>query len=131
MAIMAAGMHDTGLAALIVERVFFVYGQGIHIRAQPDSAVGVPESQYADNPLARDTGSDVIAIFVEQLRNRGGGMMLCKRQLRVLVEPAPQRGQFGVPRREVGKLDAKGVFILQSFLLFAHLKRGPIGSQRR
>lgn len=95
-AVMAAGMHATGVAGVVAEGVGFLHGQGIHVGADADAAGAVAAFEGADDASLAQAGGDFIAPFAQFVGYQGGGAGLFETQFGMGMDVASQGGEFGV-----------------------------------
>src|SRR5262249_7705850 len=104
-AIMSAGMHDTGILRSVVEPGFFGDRQCVHIGAQPDGIVTAAARECRDDAVAADARHERNTEFGESLLHKGGGLLLLERELGIgmkMAAPARQLvmkigGQWCIP----------------------------------
>ncbi len=106
--IVAAAVHQAGLAGFPGEVVVFGHGQRVHVGAQPDGlglpggiaqplAAVAPAVDHRDDAGLADPGVNFVhARGLERCRHASGGIDLFKSQLRVRMQVTPERGEFGV-----------------------------------
>ncbi|MDT4836594.1 hypothetical protein FQZ97_703010 [compost metagenome] len=90
MAVVAAGVHASGVATAVGQAGVFEYGQGIHVGAQAQGAAGAAIAQHADHAGVADAGVHLIAPFTQQARHQGGGALFFETQFGVGVDVLAQ-----------------------------------------
>ncbi|MNQ80524.1 hypothetical protein D3C85_955090 [compost metagenome] len=91
MTVMAAGVHAPGVAAAVGQAGGFDDGQGIHVGAQAQGAVGAAVAQHADHTGAADAGMHLEAPFHQQACHQGGGALFFEAEFGVGVDVLAQR----------------------------------------
>jgi hypothetical protein len=90
-AVMAAGMHDAGIARAVREGVGFLDGQCVHVGTQADRRAARSPDQGADDARLADASRDVDTPGFERLANDFCGLVNLVAQFRARVEALPQR----------------------------------------
>ena len=73
MPVVAAAMHDAGVARAVREIVLFVQGEGIHVGAQTNGARAVALAQDADDPGASEPAVDFESVGGKFAGDKVGG----------------------------------------------------------
>jgi len=102
-AVVAAGVHDSGTAGGIGAVFGVSQRQGVHVGPQGQGGAVFPGGvQPGDDAVAAHPGALPDAVFPQYPADQGGGLLLPARKLGVLVQVAPpaddpvfQRGQAG------------------------------------
>ena len=91
--VMAAGMHDAGMARGIGQPAHLGDRQRVHVRAQPDAGVRMSARQRRDHAVASDPGLEGNAEFGQPLLHEGGRQLFLQGQLGVRMQMAAPPGE--------------------------------------
>ena len=112
MSVMAAGMHFAVMHGTVVEGVFLLDKQGVHVGAEPDRAIGIALAQGPDHAGAAQATMHIEAPAFKPFSNDVGGAVLLVGRFWMFMNVAPDRLQF------VGqRFDLPALFL---FVLVAH-----------
>ena len=88
MAVMAAGMHDTGMRAGVGEGIGLGDGQRVHVGAQAQAPVAAAAHQPPHNARAAQAAFHLVSPLLQLLRDQGAGAMFLEAKLGVPVDVA-------------------------------------------
>ncbi len=91
MAVMAAGMHLSGMGRTVRKGVEFIERQRVHVGAQPDGAAARADLQRADDAGAGEPAMHDKAKFVELSGHQLGGAPFAESELGMRVKVAADR----------------------------------------
>src|SRR5206468_2895459 len=94
-AVMPAGMHHAGSLAGVRQTGDFGDREGVHIGTDADGAAARALPQRADYAGAADAGRDLVAPAGQEFGDQRAGLELLIGQLRLRVEPVPERNKLG------------------------------------
>ncbi|MNY42220.1 hypothetical protein D3C86_1770880 [compost metagenome] len=90
MAVVAAGVHAALDPTGVVEAVFLLHWQGIHVGTQAQAASAAASTQDADHAMSADTSMNFVAPAFELAGHQLGGQRGMRAQFRVLVDVPAQ-----------------------------------------
>ncbi|MNT09290.1 hypothetical protein D3C72_1440680 [compost metagenome] len=92
--VMAAAVHLAVVARTVLELVFLLHGQGIHVGAQHDGPIRRAALDHAHHAGLGDAGMGFDAPAAQRVRHQLGRAVLFIAELGVHVDVAPQRHNF-------------------------------------
>ena len=100
-AVVAARMHDAFVRARVREPRLFGDRKRVHVGTDTDLSRADADLQPADDTGAADAFGHFVTPRLELLRDESRGLDFLVAQLRMLVDPAPQRGELAAIRLDV------------------------------